>query len=62
MSDLEALGCKDLVVIFDRGYESDENMAEMARKHMPFLVCGKTGQKPVSDFLSLINTTVLARP
>ena len=54
VSDLEALGCKDLVVIFDRGYESEENMAEMARRHMPFLVCGKTGQKPVSSFLSCI--------
>ena len=62
VSDLEALGCKDLVVIFDRGYESDENMAEMARKHMPFLVCGKTGQKPVSDFLSLIQYNSAGAP
>ena len=47
ISDLQALGCRDLMVIFDRGYESKENIENMIRSNQSFLVCGKTGQEPV---------------
>lgn len=47
ISDLQALGCRDLMIIFDRGYESKENIENMIRSDQSFLVCGKTGQEPV---------------
>lgn len=49
ISDLAALGCKDLTIIFDRGYETEENILDMIRADQPFLVCGKTGQAPIFD-------------
>lgn len=47
ISDLKALSCEDLMIIFDRGYESKENIENMIRSSQSFLVCGKTGQEPV---------------
>lgn len=47
ISDLKALSGEDLMIIFDRGYESKENIENMIRSSQPFLVCGKTGQEPV---------------
>lgn len=45
--DLKALGgSENLTVVFDRGYESMENMDEMLREGMRFIVCGKAGQDP----------------
>lgn len=49
ISDLEALGCPLMTIIFDRGYETDENIEEMIRCEQSFLVCGKTGRSPVAD-------------
>lgn len=47
VNDLLALGCTELTVIFDRGYETDENILQMIRSDQSFLVCGKVGQTPV---------------
>ena len=44
---LQKLGCTDLMVVFDRGYETDENVTDMIRHDQSFLICGKVGQKPV---------------
>ena len=49
VSDLTALDCKELTIIFDRGYETEENIIGMIRADQPFLVCGKVGQTPVID-------------
>ena len=54
ISDLKALGCKDLLLIFDRGYESEENIMNMIQKDQAFLVCGKVGQKPVYSSIQRI--------
>ena len=54
VSDLEKLGCKDLLVIFDRGYETEDNIIEMIQHKQSFLVCGKVGQKPVYDSIQKI--------
>ena len=55
ISDLQALGCRDLMVIFDRGYESKENIENMIRSNQSFLVCGKTGQEPVYSSILALN-------
>ena len=47
ITDLQKLGCTDLMVVFDRGYETDENVTDMIRHDQSFLICGKVGQKPV---------------
>ena len=47
VSDLVALHCGELTVIFDRGYESEENIDAMINAEQCFLVCGKVCQKPV---------------
>lgn len=49
VSDLAALGCKELTIIFDRGYETEENILNMIRGNQSFLVCSKVGQTPVID-------------
>ena len=49
IGDLKKLGCEDLLIIFDRGYETEDNMIDMIQRDQAFLVCGKVGQKPVYD-------------
>ena len=54
MEDLQKLGCKDLLIIFDRGYESEDSIVDMIQKEQSFLVCGKVGQKPVYNSIERI--------
>ena len=54
ITDLQKLGCTDLLIVFDRGYETDENMKDMIRHDQPFLVCGKVGQKPVYNSITKV--------
>ena len=52
--DLKELGCKDLTIILDRGYETEDNILNMIQQKQPFLVCGKVGQKPVYDSIEKV--------
>ena len=54
VEDLQKLGCHDLLVIFDRGYESEDNIVDMIQRDQPFLVCSKVGQRPVYDSIQRI--------
>jgi len=54
LSDLRSLGVTDLTVIFDRGYESMENMDELIEEDTPFLMCAKVKQSPVFPVLESI--------
>lgn len=54
LADLKALGCAELLVIFDRGYASAENIEDMLRADLPFLMCMKTNQEPVYSCLKQI--------
>ncbi len=45
--DLRQLDIDDVTVIFDRGYESPDNMERFFRADLSFLMCSKTNQKPV---------------
>lgn len=54
ITDLQKLGCTDLLIVFDRGYETDENMKDMIRQDQSFLVCGKVGQKPVYNSITKV--------
>ena len=49
ISDLKELGCQNLTVVFDRGYETEENIDEMIRHNQSFLVCSRLGRRPVYD-------------
>ena len=54
IEDLRKLGCNELLVIFDRGYESEDNIVDMIQREQSFLVCGKVGQKPVYSSIERI--------
>lgn len=54
VNDLKALKCGDLTVIFDRGYETPENIDTMILEEQCFLVCGKVSQEPVYSNLCKI--------
>ena len=62
IKDLQKLGCKDLLVIFDRGYESEDNIIDMIQRDQAFLVCGKVGQKPVYDSIQRIEYDAQGMP
>lgn len=47
MADLKELGIDDLTIIFDRGYESDDNFVEMIEDDQPFLMCGIVSREPI---------------
>lgn len=51
ISDLKALGVKDLVIMGDRGYISKENMAALVCADIPFILNAKVNQKTITDFL-----------
>ncbi len=55
LKDLSELCNKCLHVIFDRGYESDDNINDMIINNIPFLMCGKTCNEPVLEMLYKIN-------
>ena len=52
LSDLLAIGIKDVVFIADRGYPSEENLAALIEASLPFLMCSKVGCEPVSPLLT----------
>ena len=51
LSDLTALGMKDVVFIADRGYPSEENLAALVEASLPFLLCAKVGCNPVASLV-----------
>jgi hypothetical protein len=51
LSDLLALGIKDVVFIADRGYPSEENLAALVEASLPFLMCSKVGCEPIAPLL-----------
>ena len=51
LSDLDALGVKEVVFITDRGYSSSENISAMVSAGLSFIVCSKTCAAPVVDCL-----------
>lgn len=51
LSDLLALGNKDVVFIADRGYPSEENLAALVEASLPFLMCSKVGCEPIASLL-----------
>lgn len=51
LSDLLALGIKDVILIADRGYPSEENLAALVEASIPFLMCSKIGSKPIAPLL-----------
>ena len=55
LSDLLALGIKDVILIADRGYPSEENLAALVEAGIPFLMCSKIGSKPIAPLLLDIN-------
>lgn len=54
IGDLKKLGCADLLIIFDRGYESEDNIVDMIQRDQAFIVCGKVGHKPVYDSIQRV--------
>ena len=52
LSDLLALGIKNVVFIADRGYPSEENLAALVEASLPFLMCSKVGCEPVLPLLT----------
>lgn len=55
IEDLKHLGCRDLLIIFDRGYESEDNIIDMISNNQSFLVCGKTAQTPVYNQIERVS-------
>ena len=49
--DLLALSIKDVIIIADRGYPSEENLAALVEASIPFLMCAKIGSKPIAPLL-----------
>ena len=47
ISDLMSLKCKDVFIIFDRGYESIENIKDLVLADLPFIMCSKTNQNAI---------------
>ena len=54
MTSKSSLGCTNLLIVFERGYETEENMNAMIRQGQSFLVCGKAGRKPVYDSITKV--------
>ena len=52
--DLRHLGVTRYVTIFDRGYESSDNINDLFRSDFPFIACSKIAQTPVIDCLMQI--------
>ena len=51
VKDLSELGVEDLFIIYDRGYESADNIGAFLAAGLPFLVCAKVAQEPVASRL-----------
>ena len=60
--DLEAIGIKDVIFIADRGYPSEENLATMVEADIPFLMCAKIGNEPVSPMVGTIQYDAFGVP
>ena len=54
LSDLLALGIKDIVFIADRGYPSEENLAALVEADLPFLMCAKVGCDPIAPLVQKV--------
>ena len=62
IEDLQKLGCNDLLVVFDRGYETEDNIIDMIQRDQAFLVCGKVGQNPVYSSIQQIQYDAQGMP
>lgn len=51
LADLLALGIEDVIIIADRGYPSEDNLAALVEASIPFLMCAKVGCNPVVKLL-----------
>lgn len=51
VADIKAVGVEDLTIITDRGYASMDNMIRFAGAGIPFIMCSKISQLPVSTKL-----------
>lgn len=51
VADMNAVGVDDIVVITDRGYTSMDNMLRFIGAGIPFIMCSKISQLPVSTKL-----------
>lgn len=54
MSDLKELGIENLTIIFDRGYESEDNFKEMIDDDQPFLMCAIVSREPIYSAIQKI--------
>ena len=59
---MQKLGCNDLLVVFDRGYETEDNIIDMIQRDQAFLVCGKVGQNPVYSSIQQIQYDAQGMP
>ena len=62
IEDLQKLECNDLLVVFDRGYETEDNIVDMIQRDQAFLVCGKVGQNPVYNSILRIQYDAQGMP
>jgi len=53
LSDLVALGFdrKEIGIITDRGYPSNDNLGNFVAAQIPFIMCSKVNRKPISQIL-----------
>ena len=54
LSDLQAVGIKDIVFIADRGYPSEENLAALVSASLSFVMCAKAGCDPIVPLLQTV--------
>ena len=62
LSDMKATGVNEVTFITDRGYTSNDNILSMVQADIPFIMCAKTCQKPVSPLLLDIEYTPEGTP
>ena len=62
LSDMKAAGVNDVTFITDRGYTTNDNILSMVQADIPFIMCAKTCQKPVSSLLLDIEYTPEGTP
>lgn len=53
-ADLLALDLKNIIFVFDRGYESSNNIGDLIKDNIPFVMCSKISHKIISQFIDTI--------
>ena len=54
LADLRALKITDIILIADRGYISEENIAKFIYADIPFIICAKINSRIISKYLKEI--------